>query len=252
MNEEACVANGTEYRITPFTLVVRNLIGGYSGSPVVKGVSLEIRSGEILGIIGANGSGKSTLLRLLHGLLTPYSGEVLLNGQPVQHLPPHHRSRKSFMMIPQGKSLFPKLTLRENLFIGLGVQAGEERKKLITRVIEVFPAIAPLLDKRAELTSGGEQQMAALGRAIISNSDILLLDEPSLGLAPRISSTVARVLKTIVVNQKRSIVLVEHNQMVLRHSCDRLVGLKRGNIVAEGLPSTVLSSQGILEEIFGV
>ncbi|MCX5757492.1 MAG: ABC transporter ATP-binding protein, partial [Candidatus Hydrogenedentes bacterium] len=163
-------------------LRVNNLRCGYGSLEVVRGVSLHVCAGEIVGLLGANGAGKSSLLKSIVGLLPPWQGEIAVNGRPTRGLPPWRSVSRSVVLVPEGRQIFAEMTVRENLLIG-GYH-NPDRAMDIEIILEQFPRLGERLHQLGGTLSGGEQQMLALGRALMARPKMLLLDEPSMGLAP--------------------------------------------------------------------
>ncbi|HSC71359.1 MAG TPA: ATP-binding cassette domain-containing protein, partial [Candidatus Methylomirabilis sp.] len=167
------------------SLQVREVWGGYGDVTVLKGVTLEVRPGTVVALVGANGAGKSTLLRTISGLLRPTRGEIVFMGERIDHAPPHHVVELGFVHIPEGKQLFPQMTVEENLLVGsMCPRARSDRRKTLDEVYALFEEIADKRRRQAGSLSGGEQQMVAVGRALMARPTLLAMDEPSLGLAP--------------------------------------------------------------------
>jgi branched-chain amino acid transport system ATP-binding protein len=194
-----------------FLLEVKNLCVFYGGIKALKGISFGIRKGEIVTLIGANGAGKSTTLRAISGLLKAKEGEILFEGASLKNIPPHEVVKKGISHAPEGRKIFSNLTVRENLELGAYLRKDKAGiGKDMERVFELFPRLKERIRQNAGTLSGGEQQMLAIGRALMSSPRLLLLDEPSLGLAPLLVKAIFEVIKEI--NAKGvSIILVEQN-----------------------------------------
>jgi branched-chain amino acid transport system ATP-binding protein len=223
-------------------LEVRDVRISHRRVPAVHGVSLSLEAGRILAVVGANGAGKSTLLRAVAGLNRVDSGEILLESRPIQRLPPHRRVALGLALVPEGRHLFPRLTVQRNL--ELGAYTRRDRRE-IARSLELVYATFPVLaDRRAQSAgtlSGGEQQMLAIGRGLMSRPKVLLLDEPSWGIAPmlvnRIFETIAEINRSGV-----SILLVEQNVRRALALAHRACVLQTGRIVLEGTGPELLGS----------
>jgi branched-chain amino acid transport system ATP-binding protein len=192
-------------------LEIRSLAAGYDGVPVIRDIDISIEEGAIATIVGANGAGKTTTLRAISGVLRPVQGQIIFEGTPIQDLPPHDVVAKGLIMVPEGRRLFPSLTVMENLELG-AFQPHCKRKRAdsLNRVFHLFPRLREREKQKAGTLSGGEQQMVAIGRALMSLPKLLMLDEPSLGLAP----VVVRALFDIVTDINAAgttVVLVEQN-----------------------------------------
>lgn len=212
-------------------LKVRNLKSGYGTLEVVKGVSLHVAPGEIVSLVGANGAGKSTLLRTIVGLLPPWRGEVKVNDRDTTGQPAWRCISNSVALVPEGRQVFSNMTVMENLVVG-GYR-NPERKTIIDEVLARFPRLAERKDQLAGTLSGGEQQMLAVGRALIANPKLILLDEPSMGLAPLMVKEVFTVIKQLK-ERGVTVFLVEQNAVAALGISDRAYVLETGEIVIEG------------------
>jgi branched-chain amino acid transport system ATP-binding protein len=216
------------------TLAVRNLTVRHGYLQALTDVSLTVAAGETVAIIGANGAGKSTLLRSIAGLHRPASGEILFDGRPITGLPPHARVREGIVLVPEGRRLFPSLSLEENLQIG--TSAGRHGSWSVDRVFEIF---SWMRERRREPTvhlSGGEQQAVALGRALMANPRVLLLDELSLGLAPMVVRRIYGVLPQLVQGGI-AVLLVEQDVAQALRVANRFQCLLEGRTTLQGKPS---------------
>lgn len=212
-------------------LEVRGLHAGYGRVPVVREVTLRVGSGEVVALLGSNGSGKSTLLKAIVGLVKPARGVVRLFGQDVTGVPPERLVARGLVLVPEGRMLFGPLTVAENL--ALGAYTADSAQEPLERVLALFPTLADRLSQPASTLSGGEQQMLAIGRALMARPRAILLDEPSLGLAPRIVSDIFGVLDELRTDGI-AIVLVEQDaNLALKHA-DRGYVMRGGRIVMEG------------------
>lgn len=212
-------------------LSVENLSVAYgSGAPAVNRVSFTVGQGSVVALLGANGAGKSSIMRAVSGL-TPASGAVVFEGSDIAALPARARVAKGIVYVPEGREIVGDLTVRENLILGGYQKGGAERKRRIDMVLDLFPEIAEKVDRQAWRLSGGEQQMLAIGRGLVANPKLLLLDEPSLGLAPLLVRRVFDRLATIRRESNLAIVLVEQNLAVTMRLCDELHFLRGGQIV---------------------
>jgi branched-chain amino acid transport system ATP-binding protein len=215
-------------------LEVRDIHVRYSGLPVLNGVSLSVRAGECVSVIGANGVGKSTLLRAIMAAQPPFKGEVLFEGKPIQHLRTDQITARGVVYVPEGKLLFGPLTVRENLLLGAYTISDKHRiEKNLQYVFELFPRLLERESQPADTLSGGEQQMVAIGRGLMSNPKILMLDEPSLGLAPLLVEEVLRQVK-FLSDQGMTILLIEQNVHEALAMSDRGYVLQGGKILMEG------------------
>jgi branched-chain amino acid transport system ATP-binding protein len=213
----------------------------------VREVSLEVAEGETLAIVGANGAGKTTLLRAIAGAHRPSRGRVVFDGDDVTRLPAHRRVRRGIALVPEGRRLFPELTVEENLRVAAGVRRRGPWD--VDSVLEAFPLLKPLRHKRAASLSGGEQQATAIGRALMSNPRLLLLDEVSLGLAPVVVDGVYRSLAGLI-ESGATVLLVEQDLNRALGVADRVVCMLEGRFVLEGTPAE-LTRERVMEAYFG-
>jgi branched-chain amino acid transport system ATP-binding protein len=216
--------------------------------PAVRGVSLSVGDGETVALVGANGAGKTTLLRTIAGAHRPAAGRVVFDGSDITRVSAHERVRMGISLVPEGRRLFPDLTVEENLLVGRERSRGG-RWSLDT-VLEAFPLLQPLRNRRAAALSGGEQQATAIGRALMANPRLLLLDEVSLGLAPIAVEAVYRSLETLV-GEGATIVLVEQDLKRVTSVAARVVCMLEGRLVLEGAGKELTREQ-ITEAYFGL
>ena len=230
-------------------LDVENLEVAYGESLIVQGASLRVGDGQLVAVLGRNGVGKTTLLRGITGLTPPRAGRLVLNGTDVTHLPAHAIARRGVRLVPQGRRLFPSLDVREHLVVG--AQSDRRRTWDLTRVLALFPRLVERLHHRGGQLSGGEQAMVACGRALTGNPDILLLDEPSEGLAPLLVRELGRVL----IDLKRdgaSILLVEQNLPFALRVADHVYLLSKGRVVHECTPEALRADDALKARYLGV
>jgi branched-chain amino acid transport system ATP-binding protein len=214
----------------------------------VRQVSFELAEGETLALVGANGAGKSTLLRAIAGAHRPAAGRVVFDGRDITTMAAHRRVRAGIALVPEGRRLFPNLTVEENLRVARS--SGREGRWSVDEVFAVFPLIAPLRRKRAASLSGGEQQATAIGRALMTNPRLLLLDEVSLGLAPVVVEAVYRSLHDLIEGGT-TIVLVEQDLARAMSVADRVACMLEGRIVLEGARGELTREQ-VTEAYFGL
>jgi branched-chain amino acid transport system ATP-binding protein len=206
----------------------------------VREVSLEVGEGETLALVGANGAGKTTLLRAIAGAHTPAGGRIVFDGADVTATPAHRRTRAGIALVPEGRRLFPQLTVEENLLVaGANARPGPWT---VESVLEVFPRLGPLLRRRAASLSGGEQQATAIGRALMTNPRLLLLDEVSLGLDPRAVEGVYASLRTLI-DAGATVILVEQDLARATAVATRIACMLEGRIVLEGEPGSLTREQ---------
>jgi branched-chain amino acid transport system ATP-binding protein len=227
-------------------LSVRDLHAYYGGSHVLQGVSLRVGRSEAVSVLGRNGAGKTTTISAIVGFLSPRAGTIVLAGADIARRPPHVVARHGIALVPQGRRVFPDLTVRENL-----VLTAHPGPWTLQRVLELFPALARLLDRRGGALSGGEQQMVAIGRALLRNPLLLALDEPSEGLAPQLVQQVGEVLAALR-RDGLAILLVEQNLSLALKVADRVYVMNKGRIVFEGEPTTLRQSPAVLHQYLGV
>lgn len=216
---------------------------------ILEDVNLQINEGEIVAIMGPNGAGKSTVLKALFGAIPIASGTVRFHESEMT-AQPHEMLEKRVAFVPQGRRVFPSLSVEENLEIGaLGLKDNVERVRRLNDVYELFPVLKIKRTEPSGTLSGGEQQMVAIGRGLMSDPIVLLLDEPSLGLAPKIVKEVFATIKQINQTRNMAIVVVEHNIKTLMEIVDRVYVLDMGKVVASGDPKKILK-EGVLEKVF--
>jgi branched-chain amino acid transport system ATP-binding protein len=233
-------------------LEVQNLSAGYGGAPAIVDISIEVDAGEIVAVIGPNGAGKSTLINTIAGVLRHRQGVLRCGGADLTAVPAHLVCRHGIALVPEGRRLFVGMTVEENLEIGCyRPEARKARQAGLDRVYAMFPVLGERRTQIAGTLSGGQQQMVAIGRALMAEPRLLLLDEPSLGLAPAIVADVFRVVRAIHA-EGMSILLVEQNVAQALEVADRAYVLEEGRIVASGLPDLLLSQSHIREAYLGL
>ena len=235
-------------------LEVDNLHVAYGELEVVKGVSFTVERGEIVTILGSNGAGKTTLLRSLAGLMKPAAGRVLFGGNNILRCPAHEIAQQGLAMVPEGRQLFPEHTVWENLELGAypRLRAGKrvEFSESLVDTFRLFPRVEERLEQPAGLLSGGEQQMVAIARALVSRPQLLLLDEPSLGLAPIMVRTIFDAF-TQLKARGLTILLVEQMAWLGLEICDRAHVLETGKVALSGTPQELLSNPRVMEAYLG-
>jgi branched-chain amino acid transport system ATP-binding protein len=233
-------------------LTVDGVDAGYGDVRVVKGISFAVESGAIATIVGANGAGKTTTMRALSGIIRPRAGEIRFDGARIDALPPHDIVRSGLVMVPEGRCLFPSLTVMENLELGsYQPHAKARRRQSLERVFDIFPRLRERAGQKAGTLSGGEQQMAAIARALMSLPRMLMLDEPSLGLAPVVVRTMFEVIAEINA-QGTTVLLVEQNvQHALAASSQAWV-IENGEIVLSGTGDAVLKNEHTRKAYLGL
>ena len=226
-------------------LEVHTVTAGYGSTPILRGIDLAIQPGEIVAVIGRNGVGKSTMMRSLIGQVRVWHGSIRFNGREIAALPPERRAQGGIGYIPQGRDVFPRMTVEENLAIGEMINHGRGRK-LYDIVYGYFPILAERRRQVAGTMSGGQQQQLAIGRALIGNPDLLLLDEPSEGIQPSIIEEIAAVMQKINKDLGTTILFVEQNLDMIMAMTQRCYVMDKGRIVAE-LPSQALADRDVVK-----
>lgn len=227
-------------------LEVIDLHAYYGESHVLQGVSLRVGEGEAVAVLGRNGAGKTTTVSAIVGFVRPRAGSVLVRGEDLARRPPHVVARRGVALVPQGRRVFPDLTVRENLTL-----ASRDGAWTLDRVCELFPALRGLLDRRGGALSGGEQQIVAIARALLRDPALLALDEPSEGLAPRLVEQVGEVL-TQLRGGGVAILLVEQNLSLALRVAERVYVMNKGRIVFEGAPERLRAEPAVLHQYLGV
>jgi branched-chain amino acid transport system ATP-binding protein len=233
-------------------LEVKKVNLAYGQMQVLKEVSLEVREREIVSLIGANSAGKSSMLNAISGLVPISGGEILFEGKRIDSLPSHEIIEKGIIQVPEGRRIFPFMTVRENLEMGsYNRKAREKSRESMQRVYELFPRLAERKDQLGESMSGGEQQMLAVGRALMAGPRILMLDEPSLGLAPIVVEMIFQVLQE--VNRRGvTLLLVEQNVKESLDASSRGYVLENGRVVLEGASGDLLENAHLKKAYLGL
>jgi len=225
-------------------LVLKELSAGYRGVPVVRELNLEVRPGEVVALLGPNGAGKTTTLETIAGLNRPISGTVDLSGQTIGGVPAHLLARRGLALVPEGRALFPGLTVREHLRLagGQGRRGGNHEDELL----EMLPELRKCLGRKAGLLSGGEQQMLAVGRALVTRPRLLLVDEMSLGLAPVVVERLIPILRRAADELGASVLFVEQHVALALEVADRAYVLTHGRIGLEGAAAELRERRELL------
>ncbi len=218
----------------------------YGESHVLHGVSVRVGPGEAVALLGRNGAGKTTLIRSVAGMTPPRDGRVVFDGQAVEHWPAYRIARRGLALVPQGRRIFAPLSVRENLL--LGARSGEWR---LEKVYDLFPRLREREGQSGGTLSGGEQQMLAIGRALLTNGRMLVLDEPSEGLAPIVVREIGRVVQGLK-GGRLSILLVEQNYHLALRVADRVYVMNKGQIVWEGTPAGLEAAEEVKRRFLGV
>ncbi|NOZ30037.1 MAG: ABC transporter ATP-binding protein [Chloroflexi bacterium] len=232
-------------------LEVKGIHTYYGNIQALRGVSLKVNRGEIVTLIGSNGAGKTTTLNTISGILQPREGEVWLQGERIDHLPPHEIVKKGISQAPEGRKIFSRLTVQENLEMGAYTRKDSDGiREDMERVFQIFPRLRERRRQIGGTLSGGEQQMLAIGRALMARPRVLLLDEPSMGLAPLLVEEIFSVIQEIN-QQGTSILLVEQNARLALSIAHRGYVLETGSIVLEGPADDLLHNPQVIEAYLG-
>jgi branched-chain amino acid transport system ATP-binding protein len=231
-------------------LSIRDLEVGYGTIPALHGIDLDVEKGEIVTLIGANGAGKTTTLRTISGLLKPRRGEVTFNGQSINGVKPHVITARGISHVPEGRGIFSNLTVQDNLELGAYLRKDKITQAEYDRVFALFPVLEQRIKQSAGTLSGGEQQMLAISRALMAKPAVLLLDEPSLGLAPQMVQTIFRVIREINA-EGTTILLVEQNAHMALVTAHRGYVMETGRITVTDDTKALLASDRIKKAYLG-
>jgi branched-chain amino acid transport system ATP-binding protein len=231
-------------------LEITELKAGYRGIAALKGVDLQVAEGEMVAIIGANGAGKSTLLNCMSGVVPAMSGRILFGGQDITRLPPHTIARAGLLHVPEGRQVLAEMTVRENLVLGALARGARPAYYELDRVVSLFPILGERMAQAAGTLSGGQQQMMAIGRALMGSPRVLLLDEPSLGLSPLLTQQVFDALATLH-RDGLTLVIVEQNARRALAATQRAYVLERGLIAQHGTSEALQQDPAIVEHYLG-
>ena len=237
--------------MAPDALSLTNVHAFYGDSHILHGVSFSLQQGGVLALLGRNGAGKTTCISTIIGFLRPRSGDIRLFGKPIGGLSPERISQLGIGLVPQGRRIFPSLTVRENLTVAQQRQGSTARPWSVDRIYEMFPRLRERHAQFAGTLSGGEQQMLAIGRALMGNPRVLLLDEPSEGLAPLIVAEVGRTIRRLK-DEGQSIVLVEQDRHLALDVADQVVILNTGRCVFTGPAGDVANNEELIAQNLGV
>ena len=207
----------------------------YGSSHTLRGVSLSVAKGECVSLLGRNGVGKTTLLKCLMGVLPASSGRVVLNGRDITRLAPHQRAAAGIAYVPQGRDIFARLTVEENLIMGMAIKKGRAAATINPEVFELFPVLRDMMQRRGGDLSGGQQQQLAIARALLAEPQLLILDEPTEGIQPSIIKDIERVIRLLRARGTMGILLCEQYFDFALALADRFVVLSRGEVVASGV-----------------
>jgi branched-chain amino acid transport system ATP-binding protein len=232
-------------------LKVRGLNAGYEAGPVLFGVDLDVAHSELIALVGANGAGKSTLLAVFSGLVQATSGSITLSGEDVTNVRPEVLVRKGVAHVPQGRRLFGTMSVEKNLLLGAYLRRDREVRDDLTRVLDHFPALKDKLSREAGTLSGGEQQMVAIGRGMMARPKLLMVDELSLGLAPKIVDRLIDVIRQIN-REGTALLLVEQDVLVALDAANRAYVLENGRVVLSGAAADVKDDPGVRRAYLGL
>ena len=235
-------------------LEVTDLRVSYAGEVIaLQGVSLNVRDGEAVALVGSNGAGKTTLLRALAGVLDAGGGEIRFDGRPITHVPASERVQLGIALVPEGRRLFSRLKVRENLILGTYTNKDRaHRGRRLEFVFSLFPVLSERADQRAGTLSGGQQQMLAIARALMLDPKLLMLDEPSLGLSPVLIDQIMEGLQKLHREQGMTILLVEQNVPAALELCERGYVLQTGRMVSHGSSAELLATDLVRKSYLGI
>ena len=232
-------------------LRIEDVRGGYGDLEILHGISLEVEAGEVVALIGANGAGKTTTLKAISGVVRTTTGTIMFDGDPIHSWQPRQIVAAGLVQVPEGRKLFPDLTVRENLQLGAYRRGRAESASTVQEVFELFPRLEERSDQTAGTLSGGEQQMLAIGRALMAQPRLLMLDEPSLGLAPLLVADIFNVIRDIG-QLGVTVMLVEQNAVHALELSDRGYVLESGNVVLEGTGEELLGDDRVRAAYLGL
>ena len=233
-------------------LSVRKISVGYKGILAVQEVSFEVNRGEVVSLIGSNGAGKSTIIKTVAGLLHPRSGEIHFENQPIHHTPPYDIVKKKISMIPEGRRLFGRLSALDNLRLGAyALDSKKEIEETLQSIFDLFPILNERKHQRSDTLSGGEQQQLAIARGLMSRPSLLMLDEPSLGLMPKLVSEIFKIVGEIS-EKGVTVLLVEQNVFAALQISHRAYVLQTGKVVLEGKGDELLKSDLVRQAYLGM
>ena len=224
----------------------------YDDVPALRDVSLEVNEGEIVGVIGSNGAGKTTLLRAISGMRPVAEGAITMDGVPLHTLKSHEIAAQGVAHVPEGRGIFAHQTVLRNLHLGAFLRTPQERDEMLERVFELFPRLHERRNQRAGTLSGGEQQMLAIGRGLMARPRILMLDEPSLGLMPKLVDMIFEMIQRINREDGLTILLVEQNVLESLEIADRAYVLETGSLVLEGAGNELLQNPQVQKAYLGM
>ena len=218
-------------------LTIDNLHQAYGGSHILRGLSFEVKTGEVTTLLGRNGVGKTTLLKSLMGLVKTKSGSITFDGKDITNLPPHERVKTGIGYVPQGREIFPRLTVEENLLMGLATKPGST--PILHRIFDMFPVLKQMMHRRGGDLSGGQQQQLAIGRALAMGPKLLILDEPTEGIQPSIIKDIERAIRILAETGEMAILLVEQYYDFAESLADQYLLMERGEFIMRGRGETI-------------
>ena len=234
-------------------LKIRSLDVAYGGLHALSGVSLDVERGQFVAVVGPNGAGKTTLFKTISGIVTPSAGEISYNGRNLLAVPPAERAQLGIAHVPEGRQVFASMTVMENLEMGAYTRNGQARwGELLPTILELFPVLAARRDQLAGTLSGGEQQMLAIGRGLASAPELLMLDEPSMGLAPAIVDAIFERVHQIHTQHQLTILLVEQRVAEALETCDHGYVLETGRVAMEGTHKILMSDERVRRAYLGM
>jgi branched-chain amino acid transport system ATP-binding protein len=234
-------------------LKIRSLEVAYGGLHALNGVSLEVERGQFVAVVGPNGAGKTTLFKTISGVVTPLAGAITYNGQDLLAVAPAERAQLGIAHVPEGRQVFASMTVMENLEMGAYTRKGRQRwGEMLPTILALFPILSERRDQLAGTLSGGEQQMLAIGRGLASAPELLMLDEPSMGLAPAIVDAIFERINQIHTQHGVTILLVEQRVAEALESCDRGYVLETGRVAMEGTHNSLMSDERVRRAYLGM
>jgi branched-chain amino acid transport system ATP-binding protein len=234
-------------------LEIKNLRSGYGDIAVLHEISIQVNKGEMVSIVGPNGAGKTALLRTISGFIHPFSGEILFEGEPIHGLPPHEVVARGIVQVLEGRQLFNFLTVEQNLMVGSSIpEARAHRKKNLELVYSLFSKLAERRKQLAGTLSGGEQQMVATARGLMTNPRLLMMDEPSWGLAPILTQELFEVIERVNKEEGMTVLLVEQNVQKALSMANRAYVIERGTIVMSGIGPELLRKEELKTAYLGL
>lgn len=228
-----------------------NVSSGYGEIKILKNISLDLNEGEILGILGRNGMGKSTLIKTISGLIKPYEGSIFFKDQNITNNESFQKAKYGITTVIQGRGIFSDLTVFENLIFGK-IASGEKKINKIEEVFNYFPKLKERIKQKAGTLSGGEQQMLAIGRGLMTNPVLFLLDEPSDGIMPKLIHEIGDTILKINKEQKLSFIIVEQNLNLIKKTTQRYIVLEKGEVVKQGITNDIIKDKNIIDKYLSV